>query len=64
MKVDSVYHTHGWYNDGKVVTEYTNIIPDKGIQLHHSQRWYYPVHIYDSKAKIHSGLGRNVDVRI
>ena len=49
MKVDSVYHTHGWYNDRKVVTEYTNIIPDKGIQLHHSQRWYYPVHIYDSK---------------
>ena len=66
VQIDSVQHTYGWYNDKRVVTEYSVSKHEHGNTVYHSQRWFYPVHIYNSKAKVvdNYNLGNNIDMRI
>jgi len=66
MKIDAPRHVYGWYNDKRVVTEYTSYKPEKGNIVYRSQRWFWPIHIYDNKAKIQDYymIGKNLDVRV
>ena len=66
MQVTSAQHTYGWYNDKRVVTEYSVTKQEQGNTIYHSQRWFYPVHIYDSKAKVEDYyiLGNKIDMRV
>ena len=66
MQVGSVSHVYGWYSNKRVVTEYS-VTPHKGGNtVYNSQRWFYPVHIYDNTAKIIEShrLGNTVDIKV
>ena len=66
MEITSSQHIYGWYNDKRIMTEYDVIKNEKSNTVYHSQRWFYSVHIYDSKAKVTDSynLGNNIDMRI
>ena len=66
MEITSSQHIYGWYNDKRIMTEYDVIKNEKSNTVYHSQRWFYPVHLYNNQAKIEDNyiLGKNIDVRV
>jgi len=66
MQVSAVQHAFGWYNDKRVVTEHVRINHKNGNATFHNERWFYPVHLYDSKARIVNinKVGNSINMKV
>lgn len=63
MDVPLIAHTYGWYNDMRMVTEYKTTYHQQGNTEYKSERWFYPVQIYNEQGKVvPDNKGHNIDI--